>query len=316
MIKVAVSDLEYGKATEVFADAAGFECLRAPTPEAELAEFIRDNKIAYVIVGVDKYHDKLYEALPQGGVIARFGVGHDGIDKALARSKGIYCTNTPGVLDNSVAECAMGLILLAARHLAACVTDNKNSVWKNRVGTEVSGKNLAIIGGGNIGCKVAKIARAGFGMQTTVFDINEPKTTDNIDKVTTDFSDAVANADFVSVHIPDIPATKDFINMERLTMMKKSAVLINTARGNVLDEDSLYDAIENRIIAGAALDVFKSEPYIPQSPSRDLRALDCVIMTPHIGSSTVDACRSMAIAALRNIRMAVAGKTTQMDLIN
>ena len=315
MIKVAVTDLEYNKAVDIFKNAAGMECLCAPTPEAELTEFIKNNNISHVIVGVDRYQNALYDALPKGGVIARFGVGHDGVDKALAKSKGLYCTNTPGALDDSVAECAIGMILTVARHFAQCTADNKNNIWKNRVGIELSGKTLAIIGCGNIGMKVAKIARSGFGMKVIACDINKPETLTHIDEFSNDFDAVVKNADFVSLHIPDIPSTQNFINNEKLKMMKPSAVLINTARGGIVDENALFDAVKSGVIAGTVLDVFKNEPYKPQNYDKDLRALDNIIMTPHIGSSTVEACNRMAESALRNIKLCKNGQIDKMNII-
>ena len=316
MTKVMVTELEYGKAKHVFQDAAGFECIAAPSDETGLAKAISDEAAKYVIVGINKYAKALYEAVPSGGVIARFGVGHDGIDKIQARAKGIYCTNTPGVLDDSVAECAVGMILTAARHLAVCAANNKNGVWKNLVGVELAGKALAIIGCGNIGRKVAKIAKYGFGMKVNGFDVAKPKDMSAIDEFSPDFASAVKNADFVSVHIPDIPSTRDFINADRLKMLKFSAVLVNTARGGVLDENAIYDAVKSGLIAAAVLDVFKVEPYSPQNPEKDLRTLEGIIMTPHIGSSTVEACERMAGAALRNIELAAHGRFSEMNLLN
>jgi phosphoglycerate dehydrogenase-like enzyme len=315
MIKVAVTDLEYKKASEIFKNAKGLECLCAPTPEDELANFIKDNDILHVIIGVDKYTNELYNALPKGGVIARFGVGHDGVNKELAASKGLYCTNTPGALDDSVAECAVGMILTAARHLASCAADNKNNIWKNRVGIELAGKTLAIIGCGNIGRKVAKIAQSGFRMKVVGCDLSEPAESQCIDEFTNDFATAVKNADFVSMHIPDIPATTDFINSERLNIMKSSAVIINTSRGGILDETAVYDAVESGIISGAVLDVFKTEPYVPGCSNKDLRKLDNIIMTPHIGSSTIEACNRMAENALRNIRLCEKSQINNMNII-
>ena len=315
MIKVAVTELEYGKAPHIFENAAGFKCFCAPTPEAELAAFVKTNHISYVIVGIDKYLGPLYDALPRNGVIARFGVGHDGIDKTRAAAGGIYCTNTPGALDNSVAECAMGLLLTAARHLAACAADNKNSRWKNRVGTELAGKTLAVIGCGNIGRKVARIAKSGFGMNVIGSDIITPANNGFFDAFTCDFTEAVKNADFVSLHIPETTTTRDFINSKRLAAMKNTTCLINTARGGILDENALYDAVTNGAIGGAALDVFKTEPYFPQSPDKDLRSLEKVIMTPHLGSSTLEACERMARAALNNIKLCAEGKIGNMNIV-
>ncbi|MEI8248749.1 MAG: NAD(P)-dependent oxidoreductase [Lentisphaerota bacterium] len=313
MIKVLITDLEYNKSKHIFQKASGFECIAAPSEESQLAKAIRDEQAEYVIVGINKYTKELYEAIPAGGVIARFGVGHDGIDKVQAKAKGIYCTNTPGVLDDSVAECAIGMILTAARHLAVCAADNKNGIWKNRVGIELAGKTLAIIGCGSIGRKVAKIAKLGFGMKVVGYDIVKGANMENFDDFYPDFAEAVKNADFITIHIPNIPATQNFINSERLSMMKKDSWLINTARGGVFDEDALFDAVKNNLIGGAALDVFKNEPYIPQM--KDLRTLENVIMTPHIGSSTLEACERMALSSLKNIASADAGKITEMNII-
>jgi len=131
-----------------------------------------------------------------------------------------------------------------------------------------------------------------------------------------DFMTAVSDADFVSVHIPDIPATKDFINTERLAQIPPKAVLVNTARGNVVDENALYDALLKRKLSGAALDVFKNEPYMPQHPDKDLRTLENVIMTPHIGSSTLEACERMAKCALQNIIHIINDKFENVSLLN
>lgn len=301
MEKVIVTELEYRKAEAIFAAAPDFHCIAAPGDEAGLAAVIRREEAKYAIVGVKCYTGPLYEALPPGGVIARFGVGHDGIDKSLAKARGIYCTNTPGVLDDSVAECAAGMLLLAARHFASCVAEMKRGTWHNQVGVELAGKTLAVIGCGNIGTKVARIARNGFAMTVSGFDVAPPKHPECYDVFSADFAEAVKNADFVTLHIPDIPATRNFIDAARLALLKPGAWLINTARGGVLDEDALFEAASSGRLGGAVLDVFKQEPYVPAS--HDLRTLDNVLLTPHIGSSTVEACRRMALAALKNIEL-------------
>ena len=161
--------------------------------------------------------------------------------------------------------------------------------------------------------KVAKIAKLGFGMKVAGYDIVKGSNMENFDDFCPDFAEAVKNADFVTIHIPNIPATQNFINSERLSMMKKGCWLINTARGGVVDEDALFDAVKDNLIGGAALDVFKNEPYIPQM--KDLRTLENVIMTPHIGSSTLEACERMALSSLKNIASADAGKITEMNII-
>ena len=314
MVRVAVTDLEYNKAKEIFNNTEEVCCFCAPASEIELADFIRANNISHAIIGVEKYTDELYKALPKGGVIARFGVGHDGIDKKLATQNGLLCTNTPGVLDESVAECAIGLMLSCARKFPSCVNDNKNCIWNNQVGSELAGKTLAIIGCGAIGKKVAKISSMGFGMKVLGYDITEIKD-DIFYDIYTDFEKVVFTADYISLHIPDIPATKDFINSKRLKMIPSKAVLINTSRGNVIDESALYDALEAGKLKAAALDVLKNEPYIPQALDKDLRKLDNVMMTPHIGSSTKEACERMAKATLKNIEFCIHSETNKMTLI-
>ncbi|NLE60388.1 MAG: hypothetical protein GX616_18725, partial [Planctomycetes bacterium] len=131
-----------------------------------------------------------------------------------------------------------------------------------------------------------------------------------------DFGAAVAAADFVSLHIPSTAATRHFINRQRLEMIPPGAWLINTARGAVLDEAALFDALSQGRLAGAALDVFEAEPYKPVAPDKDLRKLDNVLMTPHVGSSTREACNRMAERALKNIRLAEAGRFGEMDVLN
>ena len=308
MTRIAVTELEYRKAQAIFdaARADGLDCLPAPATEEALAAFVRANKIEHVIIGVDPYLGALYEALPEGGVVARFGVGMDGVDKAKAAAHGLVCTNTPGALDGSVAEFAIGLILSAARHIATTAAQVRADEWRPRVGCELRGRRLTIIGCGAIGRRVARAAAAGFGMRVVGCD---PGPVDRealcaewgFDCVESDFAAAVAGADFVSLHIPSIPSTRHFINAERLTELPAAACLVNTARGAVVDECALYAALATGCLAGAALDVFESEPYVPVDAALDLRTLPNVLMTPHLGSSTVEACVHMATAALESI---------------
>ncbi len=315
MIKIAVTDLEYDKAENVFLNAEGVECFRVPSGESELARHICEKRVRYVVVGVDKYTGALYDALPEGGVIARFGVGYDGIDVERAAGRGILCCNTPAALDDSVAECALALILAAARELTLCAADLKNKRWQSRVGRELSGSTLAVIGCGRIGTKVACAAKNGFGMRVVGQDIRDIEDVEIFDEFTTDFAVAVGKADFVSLHVPENPSTKNLINAESLKLIPEDAVLINTSRGGPVDENALYDAVAEGSLAGAALDVFKNEPYEPLDPARDLRTLERIITTPHIGSSTAEACTRMAETALTNIKWAANGEVAKMNLV-
>ena len=315
MDKILVTATEYEKARDFFNGVPDFQCLPVPADEAGLSQAIRKENSKYVIVGVEKYNSELYDTLPRGGVIARFGVGHDGIDKATASAKGIFCTNTPGTLDDAVAECAIALMLDAARHIANCANAVRNGQWGTWKGIQLGGRTLAIIGGGHIGRKVAKIASAGLGMNVVCYDV-APVDCPYIEKCHTDFSAAVSQADVVSLHLPVLPSTIGFINQERLSCMKNGAMLVNTARGAVVDEAALYDALVNGKLSCAALDVFQNEPYTPVAPGKDLRTLPNVLMTAHIASSTQEACLAMAASAVENIRSIRNGAPQKASLLN
>ena len=315
MDKILVTKTEYEKARDFFNGVSDFQCLPAPADEASLSQAIRNEGAKYVIVGVEKYSGGLYEALPKGGVIARFGVGHDGIDKATASAKGIFCTNTPGTLDDAVAECAIALMLDAARHIANCANAVRNGQWDTWKGIQLGGRTLAIIGGGHIGRKVAKIASAGLGMKVLCYDVASVDCP-FFDECYTDFAEAVRQADVVSLHLPVLPSTLGFLNQERLSSMKTGAILVNTARGAVVDEEALYDALANGKLSCAALDVFQNEPYKPVTPGKDLRTLPNVLMTAHIASSTQEACLAMAAAAVENIRSIHNGAPQKASLLN
>ena len=303
-IVVVVTKPEFNKAKDVFASHPRIRCVRADESEEDLAAVIRETGAHAAIVGPVTYHDALYTALLPGGVIARFGVGHDGIDQLKATRAGLLCTNTPSVLNQSVAEFTMSLILAAANHIPVVANEVKNGIWQPRLGMEIRNKTLAIIGCGGIGQRVAQIATEGFHM--------------NVIRVgrADDFRAALRDADFVSLHMSATPDNKHFINHERLAMLRQHAWLINTARGMIVDEAALFDALAGRPIAGAALDVFEREPYEPVDPSRDLRTLPNVILTPHRASSTVEASHAIAERALRNVLLADAGNFAEMDLLN
>jgi phosphoglycerate dehydrogenase-like enzyme len=314
---VLVTDTEFKRAPEVFSSAS-VQCIAVAGDEPTLAREVKERGARYAIVGSVKYTGAIYDALSQGGVLARFGVGHDGIDKDKATAAGVLCTNTPGVLDQSVAELAMLLILAAARRLPSLDAEMRTGSWNlGPSGIELKGKTLAIVGGGRIGQATARIASQGFGMRTIGFRRSErPGDTAAFDAMAVDFASAVRDADFVSLHINAEPANHQFLNRARLGLIPSRAWLINTARGSVVDESGLYDALAEQRLAGAALDVFDREPYVPADPSRDLRTLPNVVLAPHVGSHTREANRGMAERALQNIMRAEAGDYRGMDILN
>jgi phosphoglycerate dehydrogenase-like enzyme len=316
---VLVTEQEYKRAESTFASAPGVQCTPAPREEAPLAEAIAAAHARYVIVGSYPYAGELYSTLPRGGVIARFGVGHETVDKAKATRAGVMCTNTPGVLDRSVAEHAILLMLAAARHLPRNASDMRRGTWDlGPSGSELGGKTLAVAGCGRIGRAVARIAARGFGMRVVGIRRSAAGVgrDEDFDLITNDFAAGVRGAAYVSLHMNAEPANRHFMNAERLARMPAHAWLVNTGRGVLVDEHALYDALASRRIAGAALDVFDREPYVPADPARDLRTLDNVVLTPHVGSHTHEANRLMAERALQNIRLADEGKFGEMDLLN
>ena len=317
---VLVTEPEYRRGEMVFSSSARFTFIPAPAEEAALVRTIAEAGARHVIIGGQPYRDALYAALPRGSVVARFGVGHEWVDKAKATASGLLCTNTPSVLDQSVAELTFLLIAAAARRLTAIAGAMRDGQWTPQLGMELQGKTLTIVGAGRIGQAVARIAKRGFEMR--VIGCRRKGSTapmpagGDFDLVTDDPGEALRQADFVSLLIPGVPANAHFINRERLSSMQSHAWLINTARGAVVDEVALYDALAERRIGGAALDVFDREPYQPVDPGRDLRTLPNVILTPHVGSTTPEANRGMAERAVQNIVLGEAGEFMRMDLLN
>jgi phosphoglycerate dehydrogenase-like enzyme len=269
-----------------------------------------------VVVGSGAYRDRLYTTLGRGGLVARFGVGYDNIDLARATAAGVLCTNTPDVLQQSVAELTIAMRGAAARHVLTVATDLQAGRWTPREGVELEDKTLALIGSGAIAQAVARIAAAGFGMRVVGYARTPRQPPPHFAGTTTDFAEAVRGADFVSLHIPASAENTNFIDERRLSQLEPRAWLINTARGSVVDERALFDALSSGRVAGAALDVFEREPYEPAEAGRDLRTLPNVILVPHVGSNTVEANRRMALRALRNVQLAHAGDLAALDLIN
>lgn len=316
---VLVSEPEFVRAETLFRSTTFVRCVAGPAADEQLAEAIRKTGARHAIVGPLTYPKAIYAAVPRGGVIARFGIGYDGINLARATESGLLCTNTPDVLHQSVAELAALFMLAAARHLVPFATDMQHGVWKPAGGVELEGKTLAVIGVGRIGRALARIASRGLQMHVigcrragSASSAPEP----DFAFVTTDFARAVRDADFVSLHMPGTPANAKFVDAGKLAQMKPGAWLINTARGAVVDENALFDALSSGQLGGAALDVFAREPYEPIDPARDLRDLPNVILVPHVGTNTVEANRRMGERALANIAFAEAGNFASMDLLN
>lgn len=322
---VLVTAKEYGKSRAVFESAADLRVKSAPLHEQALSEAVVAEGCRAVILGVDNYTGPLYEALGRSGggrgaIIARYGVGHDGVDKQLARQHDIVVTNTPGVLDDSVAEHTVWLVGALARQVARHDRNMKSAQWDPAIGQEIRDRTLLIVGCGNIGRKVARIAAFGFRMKVVGFDVlpldaGRMKNEFGIDAVASSLEGVLAEADVVSVHLPANDLTRHFVDAAFLAGMSPGALLVNTSRGSIVDERALYEALSNGGIAGAALDVFEREPYEPVDAARDLRTLAQVVLTPHIGSSTAQACERAARCCLKNIGAFLAGDMRALDSV-
>ena len=242
---------------------------------------------------------------PRTRVIANFGVGYSHIDLEAAKSNNIAVTNTPDVLSDCTADLAMTLLLMSARRAGEGERELRSGGWTgwrptHLMGRKVSGKKLGIIGFGRIGRAMAKRAHAGFGMNIKVFNRSTVPSA-ALDAVAAESVASVEEllrvCDFVSLHCPGGGANTHLINSARLAVMKPDAFLINTARGEVVDEDALIDALANNRLAGAGLDVFENEPAID---SRFLKLSNAVLL-PHLGSATQETRDAMGFRVVSNL---------------
>ena len=244
-------------------------------------------------------------------IVANYGVGYNNIDIAAAKKNTIVVTNTPDVLTEDTADLAMALLLMTARRLGTGERELRAGEWTgwrptHHLGTRVTGKTLGILGLGRIGRAVAKRAHDGFGMRVIYFDppvpIGEAKALGAEPRASVE--DVLRESDFVSVHAPATPETRHMINAQTIALMPSHAILINTARGDIIDEPALAEALAAKRIAGAGLDVFEREPTVHTS----LLALDNVVLMPHLGSATTEGREAMGERALDNLVSFFAGK--------
>ena len=221
-------------------------------------------------------------------IIARVGVGLDNVDQDAAKEKNIRVINAAEGAMNAVAELVLGFMLTLARQTARGDRAIRNGQWlKNELkGTELRGKYLGIIGLGNIGKRLGRLAR-GLNMNIIGYDVVpiDEEFAKEVGLMKADLDTLLQSSDYISIHVPLLDSTYHLINAQKMSTMKKTAKIINTSRGGVVDEDALYEAIKNGNLGGAALDVFEKEPAI----GNKLAELDSVILTPHIGAQTKEA---------------------------
>ena len=282
---------------------------------------LTDDELHAAVAGADAVVTMLYDRVDNAFLdaagrqlrcVANVAVGYDNIDLDAARGRGVTVTNTPGVLTDATADLAMALILMATRRVGEgerLVRTGQSWAWEMffLLGTGLQGKTLGVIGLGAIGRATARRARA-FGMEIVYH--GRRRAPEDVEAELggargLELDELLATADVVSIHCPLTPETHHMIGARRLALMRPNAYLVNTARGPIVDEAALVQALRNRAIAGAGLDVFEREPEVHPG----LLELDTVVLVPHLGSATIETRTAMAILAARNAIAVVQGET-------
>lgn len=296
----------------------GYEVVISPhnrvLTREELIESIKGKNFDALLCLLTDHIDKeiMESAGPQLKIIANYAVGFDNIDLKTAKEKGIMVTNTPEVLTDTVAEHTFALMLAISHRIVEAdkfTREGKYKGWEPDLllGNDLFGKTIGIVGLGRIGSRVAYQAARGFDAKVIYYDI---KRNEEFEKKFSaaykeNLEELLKEADYVTLHVPLLPATRHLINEEKLKLMKKSAYLVNTSRGAVVDEKALVKALKEKWIKGAALDVFENEPKIAPG----LSELDNVILTPHIASATEETRTKMSELVAENIIAAMENKT-------
>lgn len=266
-----------------------------PLTEDELIPLLED--CDGYIAGLDEVTDKVLSRCKKLKVVSRYGAGVDRVDLTAAKAHNIAVTNTPGVNAVAVAELAFAMILNLARRISFLNEKTKAGEWIRSTGTELNGKTIGILGLGAIGRNLARYAQ-GLAMKVMAYDpyINEEYAKENNITVAT-FDEIVEQSDIISLHLPLTSATKNLIDKSTIARMKQGALLINTSRGGLIDEEAAYEALVDNRLGGLGLDAFEVEPPTG-SPLFDL---DNVVVTPHTGAHTKEAIDNMAELSVENL---------------
>jgi D-3-phosphoglycerate dehydrogenase len=274
-----------------------------PLEASELAELGRD--VVGMLLGVDSVTAEVFEQAKRLKVISRYGVGLDTVDLKAATAHGVVVTITPGANSVTVAELTIGLMFALARRIAHHDRIVKGGKWSRVSGIELTGLTLGLLGLGRIGQEVARRA-AGLGMKVIFYDPMPPpqNVASELRVEYHPLDEVIAGSDVLSLHVPLNETTRNLIDGARLAQMKPAALLINTARGGLVDEQALYEALAEGRLAGAACDVFATEP----PAENPLLGLDQFIATPHLGSDTVQTVLRMGTMAAENLLAVLRGE--------
>jgi len=309
--KVLVTQRFFPEALDLLRQFAEVEggVAETPLPREELLAAIGD-KDGLLTLLVNRIDREIIDRARKLKIIANCAVGYDNIDVAYCREKGILVTNTPGVLTEATADLTWALILAVARRIPQAdrfTREGRFQGWALDLflGQEIAGQKLGIIGLGRIGQAVARRA-LGFGLQIFYYDPNRLSEEKEKELQVTylPLDDLLKTADIITLHASLNPSTYHLINREKLALMKKTAILINVARGPIVDEVALAEALKNGQIWGAGLDVYEREPEIEKA----LLSLDNVVLLPHIGSATRKTRLEMAMTAVRNLIQGLSGQ--------
>jgi len=265
--------------------------------ENELIEQVKDVD-AIVIRANGAVTARLMDAASRLKVIGRHGVGVEAIDLQAAKARGIIVCNTPDANVESVAEQAVGFMLTVSKQILKADIALRQGRWGVRyeyIGQELFGRTLGMVGMGRIGSRVAEICHFGFQMPVVYSDVVQyPTIEEKLDAKRLSLDELLAQADYVSIHVPLLPSTKGMLGKEQLARMKDGAILINTARGAVVDEAALIEALKSGHLAGAGMDVYEVEPTPVDNP---LFQLENVVLSPHMAAHTDDALKAMSMIA-------------------
>lgn len=307
-MRVLVTPRTFGKSDPIpmeMLQKAGCEIVSNPygrlMSEEELMQLVQD--VDGVIAGLDPFNAKVLSKAHRLKVVSRYGVGVNNVDLDYATSKGIAVTNTPGANGLAVAELTLGLLFAVCRRINLSDHSIRQGMWRQYPGQQLEGKTLGVIGTGQIGKLVAELAK-GLKMQVVCHDMYpDPVWAEKIGAVYVPFTKLVPTSDFISLHIPLNEHTYHLISHNEFSQMKPSAVIINTSRGGIVDEDALYEAIRENRIWGAGLDVFEAEP----PAGSPLLELDEVVLTSHIGAHTQESVENMGRLAVANLLECLTG---------
>jgi len=313
MKKVLVSDTLAKEGIDIFKNAEGIEVdvMTNLTPD-ELRGII-GNYDGLAIRSATKVTSNIIEKADHLKVIGRAGIGLDNVDVSAASKRGIVVMNTPGGNTITTAEHAISMMLSLARKIPQATSSMKSGKWEKKkfMGTEVYNKTLGIIGIGRVGSIVANRAQ-GLKMNVLAYDpFISPDAAEKMGIQLGPIDEVLAQSDFVSIHAPMTNETRNLINAENIAKMKDGAVILNCARGGIINEKDLYDALVSGKLAGAALDVFEEEP----TTNMDLISLDNVICTPHLGASTDEAQRMLPSQSQNRSLIISPSETSETPLI-